>query len=132
MSTEFFTKPILNSPYEAPTRHWELDEFGQPTQNTADGRRKASFVTPIPKARKQTKGQTTLVLDEGRGLSTAAQAYDIRPLISELRVQVDRWRQFRIPNDWRVTPETRRLLQHWRTHTFSDIRPFFCQVDATR
>jgi len=34
------------------------------------------------------------------------------------------------PNDWGVTPETRRLLEHWRHHRFSDIRPFFCQVEA--
>ncbi|HEX9924259.1 MAG TPA: DEAD/DEAH box helicase family protein, partial [Anaerolineae bacterium] len=34
------------------------------------------------------------------------------------------------PNHWRVTPETARLLQHWRQHRFSSIRPFFCQVEA--
>ena len=27
-----FTQPILNSPYEYPSRHWELDDTGQPTQ----------------------------------------------------------------------------------------------------
>ena len=34
------------------------------------------------------------------------------------------------PNDWQVTPETARLLQHWRHHKFNDIRPFFCQIEA--
>jgi type III restriction enzyme len=34
------------------------------------------------------------------------------------------------PNDWLVTPETVRLLQHWRHHKFAGIRPFFCQVEA--
>ncbi len=29
-----------------------------------------------------------------------------------------------------MTPETARLLQHWRHHRFSDIRPFFCQIEA--
>ena len=29
-----------------------------------------------------------------------------------------------------MTPETARLLQHWRHHRFSGIRPFFCQVEA--
>jgi type III restriction enzyme len=29
-----------------------------------------------------------------------------------------------------VTPETARLLQHWRHHPFSGVRPFFCQVEA--
>lgn len=30
MSETFFERPILNSPYEYPRRHWELDEDGQP------------------------------------------------------------------------------------------------------
>src|SRR5690606_31517839 len=29
-----------------------------------------------------------------------------------------------------VTPETARLLKHWRHHKFSGIRPFFCQLEA--
>jgi type III restriction enzyme len=37
-----------------------------------------------------------------------------------------------LPNasQWQVTPETARLLEHWRHHKFSGIRPFFCQVEA--
>ncbi|MBM3274455.1 MAG: DEAD/DEAH box helicase family protein, partial [Candidatus Sericytochromatia bacterium] len=34
------------------------------------------------------------------------------------------------PSEWQVTPETARLLQHWRHHEFSSYRPFFCQVEA--
>ncbi|WP_207650551.1 DEAD/DEAH box helicase family protein [Acidithiobacillus albertensis] len=29
-----------------------------------------------------------------------------------------------------MTPETARLLQYWRHHAFSSIRPFFCQIEA--
>ena len=43
---------------------------------------------------------------------------------------MDRWRELPDPTSWRVTPETVRLLRHWRTHRFGDIRPFFCQVEA--
>ena len=43
---------------------------------------------------------------------------------------MDAWRSLPNPNQWQVTPETARLLQHWRHHKFSDIRPFFCQVEA--
>jgi type III restriction enzyme len=32
MGNRFFEEPILNSPYEYPLRHWELDREGQPTQ----------------------------------------------------------------------------------------------------
>jgi hypothetical protein len=30
MSNPFFERPIVNSPYEYPRQHWELDETGQP------------------------------------------------------------------------------------------------------
>jgi len=53
----FFDHPILNSPYEAPTRHWELDAQGQPTQHIADLRCRAEFITPIPPPRKRKVAQ---------------------------------------------------------------------------
>jgi type III restriction enzyme len=53
MNNPFFEKPILNSPYEYPSRHWELDDTGQPTRKIIPLRRSASFITPIPKPRKQ-------------------------------------------------------------------------------
>jgi type III restriction enzyme len=128
----FFDKPILNSPYEYPARHWELDETGQPTQRIAQSRRRAEFITPIPKPKKTKAGskQKVLVLDEGHGLSTEAQQYDPTPIINQLRARIDAWRDLKNPDQWGVTPETRRLLQHWRHHAFSGIRPFFCQIEA--
>jgi hypothetical protein len=70
------------------------------------------------------------VFDEGLGLSTASQQYNHTAIINSVRNQVDKWRRLPNSNDWRVTPETARLLQHWRHHNFSGIRPFFCQVEA--
>ena len=32
MSNPFFDHPVINSPYEYPSCHWELDHAGQPTQ----------------------------------------------------------------------------------------------------
>jgi type III restriction enzyme len=49
----FFDRPILNSPYGYPARHWELDDQGQPTQKTIEHRRPAEFITPIPKPKKR-------------------------------------------------------------------------------
>ena len=43
---------------------------------------------------------------------------------------MDEWRKLPNARDCLVTPETARLLQHWRHHKFSDIRPFFCQTEA--
>lgn len=132
MSSDFFSKPILNSPYAYPSRHWELDENGQPTHNVIDKRRPAEFVTPIPKPkkRKSSEKQSSIVFDEGKGLSTQEQQYDITAIINGVRDQVDAWRKLQNSNDWQVTPETARLLQHWRHHKFSNTRPFFCQVEA--
>lgn len=133
MNNQFFERPILNSPYEYPTRYWELDEHGQPTQQIIEKRRKAEFITPIPKPRKRKSAaeQQQIVFDEGKGLSTEKQQYDpTSAVINELRYHVDQWRGFQNPNDWKVTPDTQRLLQHWRNHKFSDIRPFFCQIEA--
>ncbi|MFN8735530.1 MAG: hypothetical protein ACK50B_03070, partial [Betaproteobacteria bacterium] len=78
MPNPFFERPILNSPYEYPARHWELDDSGQPTQKVIEARRSARFITPIPQP-KQRKGgaeQSSLVFDEGKGLSTQEQQYD--------------------------------------------------------
>src|SRR5690242_6478612 len=36
MANPFFEHPILNSPYEYPKRHWELDDQGQPTQQVIE------------------------------------------------------------------------------------------------
>ena len=133
MSNPFFEKPILNSPYVCPLRHWELDAHGQPTQQILERRRRAEFITPIPKPRKRkapAPDQEQIIFDEGKGLSTTEQQYDPTSIINQLRQQVDQWRALPNPNSWQVTPETARLLQHWRYHKFSGIRPFFCQVEA--
>src|SRR5712691_5087991 len=132
MNNQFFEKPILNSPYSYPSRYWELDAQGQPTQQIIEKRRRAEFITPIPKPKKR-KGsaeQVALLFDEGKGLSTAKQQYDHTATINAVRQEVDKWRALPNINDWRVTPETARLLQHWRHHSFSSVRPFFCQVEA--
>src|SRR3989441_5520667 len=132
MTNPFFERPILNSPYECPPRHWELDHQGQPTQEIIETRRRAEFITPIPKPRKRKSGNTQqqIVFDEGKGLSTETQAYDPTSIINEVRQRLALWRTLPSPFDWQVTPETARLLQHWRSHKFNSIRPFFCQVEA--
>jgi type III restriction enzyme len=128
MSETFFSKPILNSPYAYPARHWELDESGQPTNRIVESRRRAAYLTPIPKPKKQKHGQAELDLQRDR-ISTEKQKYDPTPIINELRAHVDRWRT--LPSSqWNVTPETSRLLEYWRKYEFGGVRPFFCQIEA--
>jgi type III restriction enzyme len=132
METIFFEKPILNSPYEHPSRHWGLDEHGQPTQQIIEKRRRAEYITPIPKPKKRKLKvvQRDLIFDEGEGLSSEKQQYDPTPVINSLRYHVDKWRSIPDPANWKVTPETARLLQHWHHHPFNAYRPFFCQIEA--
>lgn len=129
MSDQFFKQPILNSPYGYPSRHWELDDEGQPTQQIAESRRASSFISPIPKPRRHNGEQATLALDEVENLADDGQRYRHSELINAVRREVDAWRRLP-PAQWRVTPETARLLEHWRNHKFTGVRPFFCQVEA--
>ena len=129
MTNAFFERPVLNSPYEYPARHWELNPSGQPTGHIRDERRSASFLSAIPRTKKQSQSQ--LVFDEeARQLATEGQQYELMELINGLRLRVDEWRAIPNPGKWRVTPETQRLLQHWRAHEFGGFRPFFCQIEA--
>jgi type III restriction enzyme len=133
MSNQFFEQPILNSPYECPVRYWELDEHGQPTQRIVESRRRAEFITPIPKPKKR-KGkrdtQAALPLGDDTGLSTTTQQYESMSIINEVRNAVSSWREKLKPSEWGVTPETARLLKHWRSYKFAGVRPFFCQIEA--
>ncbi len=134
MVVQFFDKPILNSPYDYPSRYWELDAEGQPTNRIIETRRGSALITPVPKPRRRRRGQsldqTRMVFNRDDGLSSEEQEYNPTPIINEIRSYVDTWRNLPAPSQWLVTPETARLLQHWRHHPFQDIRPFFCQVEA--
>ena len=126
----FHQQPILNSPYEYPGRHWELDDSNRPTNRVIDHRRPSSYISPIPRPRRQEGRQLALVEDAAtRAWDPAEEQYDLTAFINGVRRAVDEWRA--LPEQaWRVTPETARLLRHWRGHAFGDVRPFFCQVEA--
>ncbi|WP_235590164.1 DEAD/DEAH box helicase family protein [Leptospira borgpetersenii] len=128
----FFSQPILNSPYEYPGRHWDLDEIGQPTGKIVEGRRRSELITPIShpqKLRKNAK-QDYLEFSGLTGFDTETQKYDPFPIINMVWNFVDDWRKLKSPTQWLVTPETARLLEYWRSHQFQGVRPFFCQVEA--
>jgi type III restriction enzyme len=132
MVESFFERPILNSPYAYPARHWELDAEGQPTNRIEDRRRRSELITPVPKPqrRRRSADQTEIVFGDAAGLTTAEQEYNPTPIINEIRGYVAAWRNLPNPNQWQVTPETAWLLQHWRHHQFEDLRPFYCQIEA--
>ena len=88
----FFERPILNSPYGHPGRHWELDDDGQPTNRIVDSRRRSELITPVPKPqkRRRTPNQAGFVFDSGEGLSTEEQEYNPTPIINEVATLCER------------------------------------------
>jgi type III restriction enzyme len=84
--------PILNSPFEEPTRYWAYEE-GQPVLK--EGRRPAGYYL---KAR--TRGPQMAMLEEFVPLK----------LVNTIRKLVKEWRERGYPG---VTPITRHLLNHW-------------------
>ncbi len=105
MPNQFAEQPILNSPYEYPEHHWELDDTGQPTQRIIDSRRAAKFVTPIPAPKKLGGQSAQAVLAAGEAkISTSSDQYDVTGNVNEIRRYVDTWRRIPNPADWGVTP----------------------------
>ena len=133
MSQSFFDHPILNSPYEAPTRFHALDGDGQPLEvPPIDGRRPCDFITPVPKPKRKSgkASQTSMVFEDAAGLTDEDQEYNPKPIINEIRSHVASWRSLPSDRDWGVTIATAKLLHHWRCTEVEGLRPFFCQVEA--
>ena len=127
MTLSFTEEPILNSPYEKPDQHWEL-KYGIPTDKIVQNRRPSEYIVPVPPSQAQsTQPRMNLGV---QGISNADQEYDPTPIINDIRRRVDRWRSIPDRRKWGVTPETARLLEHWRSHEHIGLRPFFCQVEA--
>ena len=127
MASSFYDQPVLNSPYEPPSRYHALDADGQPLDlPPVPGRCRSELITPVPKPRKRQRksSQASFVLPDAQDLSTADQEYNPTPIINEIRSYVAAWRALPNPADWGVTPATGRLLTHWRDHPFQGIRPF--------
>jgi len=128
----FFDKPIVNSPYTAPTRHWELDLQGRPTDQIVEARRRSALWTALPGASSSTaSSQTSMIF--AADIATEATAFNPSPIVNDLRQEIETWRNLPNSSQWKVTPVTQRLLQHWRSlgeDPTQTIRPFFCQFEA--
>ena len=96
---------IINSPFEAPRRHWQPQRDG--TLTLVDERRPASY--EIYDVRNNTRRVETL--DQ----------------VNEIRQRVDRWRADDYPG---VTAVTRQLLAHWHDQGARQYPFYFCQLEA--
>nr|WP_244867860.1 DEAD/DEAH box helicase family protein [Vannielia litorea] len=87
----------------------------------------------MPKPKSVKGGKQAEMELSAAGLEGRDMAYSVTEFVNEMRSQVDSWRALPNPNDWKVSPVTQRLLQHWRAIQKDDtqaIRPFFCQLEA--
>lgn len=116
----FTDNPIITNPFDPPAFHFELDDKGQPTGAKLTGRRQSIQIVPVPAARRQGPRQAELDLFDAKVTANA--------LINEIRQHVEQWRALP-PMQWGVTPETQRLLLHWREPSRAR-RLFFCQREA--
>jgi type III restriction enzyme len=101
--------PILNSPFEEPTRYWAYDE-GQPV--LMEGRRPAGYYF-----KSRTRGEQLAMLEE---------EFVPLELVNTIRERVREWR---MQGYLGVTPVTRQLLNHWNTPD-RERKLFFCQREA--
>ncbi|MDZ7711768.1 MAG: DEAD/DEAH box helicase family protein [Rhodovibrio sp.] len=121
--------PILNTPFQEPERHHQLNEDGSPTGIVNPGRRPSVYMTPVPPPKKRT-GQSQTAQDELALGDSDAPKQEVREntLINEVRRHVSAWRALP-PSKWGVTHPTERLLRHWREAPRE--KPFFfCQLEA--
>jgi len=101
--------PIVNSPFEEPSRYWAYEE-GQPVLK--EGRRPAGYYLKT-----RTRGPQASLLEE---------EFVPLELINTLRERIRAWRERGYPG---VTPITRQLLNHWNLPE-RERRLFFCQREA--
>lgn len=115
----FTDNPVINSPFDEPRRHYQLNDEGQPTGVLMSGRRQSMQIVPVPSARRRVK-QGELDLGE------TPNAVMVNGLVNEIRDRVSAWRRAGYPG---AGPETGRLIRHW-TKADRTRRLFFCQVEA--
>ena len=118
MADAIIDNPILNAPFEEPTRHWRFDEDGI-TNEVADQRRVSSYFVPIARSKRggdQMRFETEWTSDR---LTENGE-------INRIRERVGIWRRADYPG---TTATTRRLLDYW-TDTSRERKLFFAQIEA--
>ena len=96
------TNPVINTPYEEPRRHWELDAHGRAIEGQPPkaGRRPSHGILPVPTPHSGEPVQAVLELNPE----------DLNETVEEIRVHLRGWRRRR----WEgATDRTRRLLAYW-------------------
>lgn len=119
MSQTVIENPIINSPFDEPTRHFRFTDEGI-TNEVIDGRRTSSYFVPIAKPKK--KGAKQLQFDT----EWTQDRIEENKLVNDIRRRVALWRKGGYVG---VTPTTGRLIAYW-TDPNREKKLFFCQNEA--
>ena len=120
MSQVVIENPIINSPFDEPTRHFRFTDEGI-TNEEVDGRRTSSYFVPIAKPKKKGK---QLQFDT----EWTQDRIEENKLVNDIRRRVGAWREGGYVG---VTPTTARLIAYW-TDSTREKKLFFCQNETLR
>lgn len=114
--------PVINSPYEPPSQHFELGTSG-PTGRVLVGRRPSESFIPIAPTRKRKHGADGSVQE---ALALTHEQVSRNQLINQLRGELALWRARGYEG---ATPISRKLLMHWSDED-RENRVLFAQREA--
>jgi type III restriction enzyme len=120
MSQVVIENPIINSPFDEPTRHFRFNDKGI-TDEEVVGRRVSSHFVPIARSRKK-NGAAQEIFDT----EWTQDRIEESKLVNEIRLRVTTWRKGGFVG---VTPTTSRLIAYW-TDPNREKKLFFCQNEA--
>jgi type III restriction enzyme len=113
--------PVLNTPFDEPTRHFKFTDEGI-TNEVVGSRRISSYFVPIARPKKK-KGEQQPELFETEWTQDRIEE---NRLVNDIRSLVEVWRK---GGHLGVTPTTKRLIDYW-TDPKRENRLFFCQNEA--
>ena len=121
MTQVVIENPIINSPFDEPTRHFRFTDEGI-TNEVVDGRRISSYFVPIARPKKKKGAARQAVFDT----EWTKDRIEENKLVNDIRRRVAMWRQGGYIG---VTPTTARLIAYW-TDPDREKKLFFCQIEA--
>src|SRR5258707_1669301 len=119
MSQVVIENPIINSPFDEPTRHFRLTDDGI-SNEIVSGRRISSYFVPIARPKKKGKDQSLFETE------WTQDRIEENKLVNRIRRRVAMWREGGYVG---VTPTTARLIAYW-TDPNRERKLFFCQNEA--
>lgn len=121
MSQVVIENPIINSPFEEPSRHFRFTDEGI-TDEVVEGRRISSYFVPIARPKKKKGAENQLMFDT----EWTQDRIEENKLVNDIRRRVALWRSGGYVG---VTPTTAKLIAYW-TDPNREKKLFFCQNEA--